>query len=283
MRSSGRPAAGWRVFLGGQAVQLEIGDWRIARRLRELTGHLCHQGSRARLFCQVRRDGAGWQIRDATGECLYRPTRESTVHAVLYRLVEMAAAGRRRLAVVHAAAVGQAGRAVLLAGQGGSGKSVLAATLAGHGLDYLADDACVVDRHGRLLPLPMPQAIKPGGWAVLDGLFPALRLAPAENRAGAWIRYLPPRADRVHDGRQAWSVAAIVYVRYCEGAAGILRSLDPVQSLQRMMAPGVRHINVVAAERMQAFLRWLEGCRCFSLEFSDAEQARRGIDQLLRP
>ena len=56
---------------------------------------------------------------------------------------------RRRLQIVHGAAVGLGGRAVLLVGDGGSGKSTTALACALAGFDYLGDDYCAVEPEAR--------------------------------------------------------------------------------------------------------------------------------------
>lgn len=50
-----------------------------------------------------------------------------------------------RLALLHGAAVAEHGSAVVLAGQSGSGKSTTALACLAAGMDFLADDACLVD------------------------------------------------------------------------------------------------------------------------------------------
>ncbi|CAN5635280.1 hypothetical protein BH10ACT2_BH10ACT2_24790 [soil metagenome] len=57
-------------------------------------------------------------------------------------------ATREKLALVHAAAVGVDGVCLLLPGTSGSGKSTTALTAAAHGLDFLADDLCLLDPSG---------------------------------------------------------------------------------------------------------------------------------------
>lgn len=53
-------------------------------------------------------------------------------------------------AAIHAAAVGKAGKGVLIAGGGGVGKSTLALACLGRGLDFAGDDYCVAE------PGPVP-------------------------------------------------------------------------------------------------------------------------------
>lgn len=63
-------------------------------------------------------------------------------------------ATREGLALVHAAAVGVDGACLLLPGTSGSGKSTTALTAAAHGLDFLADDLCLIDPAGPTVHAP---------------------------------------------------------------------------------------------------------------------------------
>ena len=55
---------------------------------------------------------------------------------------------------VHAAAVGAGGACLLLGGPSGSGKSTTALAASEHGLDFLADDLCLVDVAARRAHAP---------------------------------------------------------------------------------------------------------------------------------
>jgi len=62
------------------------------------------------------------------------------------------------LTFAHAAAVGRDGACVLLPGASGSGKSTTALAASEHGLDFLADDLCLIDTRE-------PRAYAPSQWA----------------------------------------------------------------------------------------------------------------------
>jgi hypothetical protein len=68
-------------------------------------------------------------------------------HLILDQALPLALAARGSL-VVHASAVADGTRAILLAGRAGTGKSTLAALLARSGLRVLADDGVLVERSG---------------------------------------------------------------------------------------------------------------------------------------
>ncbi len=65
--------------------------------------------------------------------------------AAPFRWIIDGLAQRRGLTAVHAAVIGEGGIGLLIVGEGGRGKSTLALAAIGAGMDYLADDYCLVD------------------------------------------------------------------------------------------------------------------------------------------
>lgn len=90
-------------------------------------------------------------------------------------------ATRKGLAFIHAAAAGVNGDCLLLPATSGSGKSTTALTAAAHGLDFLADDLCLIDPTG-------PTAHAPYALAKLEAdafdRLPTLRRAVVSTTAG---------------------------------------------------------------------------------------------------
>ena len=80
---------------------------------------------------------AGYWMHDAVQTPYY--DRASPLKVILHWFL-----GGRGIGLIHAAAVGWAGRCTLIAGASGSGKSTTALGALVHGLDYLADDHCAV-------------------------------------------------------------------------------------------------------------------------------------------
>jgi hypothetical protein len=65
--------------------------------------------------------------------------------AAPFRWIIDGLAQRRGLMTMHAAVIGEGGIGLLIVGEGGRGKSTLALAAVGAGMNYLADDYCLVD------------------------------------------------------------------------------------------------------------------------------------------
>ena len=74
---------------------------------------------------------------------------------VFGRILELSYPDAEWLAMMHAAAVGDAEGAVVMAGDSGSGKSTLTAALVDAGLSYFSDDVVPLDQALRIRPMPL--------------------------------------------------------------------------------------------------------------------------------
>ena len=92
---------------------------------------------------------ADWRSRHAY---VWVPSTELVIaseRAAPFRWIIDGLAQRCGLMTMHAAAVGECGVGLLIVGESGRGKSTLALAAIGAGMDYLADDYCLVDAQPR--------------------------------------------------------------------------------------------------------------------------------------
>lgn len=200
--------------------------------------------------------------------------------ALVRALAAACYAGRRVVAVLHAAAVANGNAAVVLAGAGGSGKTTLAAGLVRDGLSFLADDAVPLTADGEVLPVRLAMSIKAGGWPIVGALFPALFEQPVHRLGRGQCRYLwPVVAADPGPSAAPLPVAAVVFPRYCRGAATVVEPVSPVDLLAGLGATGT--LPTGQKEAFASLLRWAERVPAFRLVFGDLDGAIAAVRRLI--
>lgn len=170
-------------------------------------------------------------------------------------------ATREGLALVHAAAVGLEGDCVLLPGASGSGKSTTALTAAAYGLDFLADDLCVIDATGRT-SRNGPTAYAPYALAKLEHdafeRLPVLRDAIVSTTAGQSM--IAPPGLRRSARLIGIAVPHVTGRRATEWSAS-----TPVAALHAMAPSTLIEGNGANAATMRVMRELGEGLPCFDL------------------
>jgi HprK-related kinase A len=181
----------------------------------------------------------------------------------------------------HSGAVEADGTGVLLPGASGSGKSTLTAGLVRAGLGYLTDELAALDlASGRLLPYPKPITVKPGSFAVLADIGPDGRLAPGSR---PWAGQEWQVAVGEGTGRAIGTPCEPGFVIVPHYDAGAETTLTPLSDTQAFFALAVNAVNLVAhgSAGTRALGRLAHGCQCFSLAFSDLDEACRLVLELV--
>lgn len=147
----------------------------------------------------------------------------------------------RVAAHLHAAAVAEGGRTLILAGGSGRGKTTLAMGLVAAGGQLAADDHVALALDGvNIFAFPSASAVKRGAWELpqMQALARANgSAAEASPREG--VRYL--RMPRRVPAATAVEVAAIVFPDYGgPDADNSLTRLDPAEALTRLIQTGGR-------------------------------------------
>lgn len=189
------------------------------------------------------------------------------------------------LVVVHAAAISDGVRCVLMPAASGSGKSTLSAYLASTGVPLCADELVVLDgKDGCLRPVPLSIGLKPGAWPVLSSFVPGLEHLPIHRRGdGKRIRYLPPSLGSTEAVTgQALDPVALVFPRYVAGSPLRLRSLDSADALCRLADAGYDTASGrLTTQGAAELVRWIGGLKSFELEYQDLEGAGSLVKELL--
>jgi hypothetical protein len=200
---------------------------------------------------------------------------DEAIAAVVYELVEQTYNERGLMAVLHGSAVTFRKTAVVFPASQGSGKSTLVAALQTKGYAYLADDVCPIDQ-GRLLPVPVSQALKRGSWTVLGKYRADLARQPIRRCLGREVRYLPPLNVGKTAWRQSLPVGLFVYPKYDPDVQFSCRRLDPVNSIQHLVQSGS-----VFSEHLSQWLPWVESIPAYGLSYQNLQQAVAAVEQLV--
>jgi hypothetical protein len=225
----------------------------------------------------------------SSGPCGYRLTFQGTVVADADSLAEVVGIAHELilswehpktefLAYFHAAAVSRGGRSVLLPGVSGTGKSTLTAYLAGHGFAYLGDDSiAIASADWSLRALPTCLSLKSGSWPILTPLYPEISQLPMLRCHGRDVRYVEPRQTK-HAGR---APSVILFPRYAESDDILLRKLEPLETMTRLIETSMNLRQPATGETLAAFLRFVEQTPAYELVYPDLLSVRTTIEEWL--
>lgn len=136
--------------------------------------------------------------------------------------------------LLHAAAVEQAGRAVILSAPMESGKTTTAAGLVGAGMRYLTDEAVALDPATlEITPFAKPLSVDRGSWDVLSELRPEV----APSISGYLRRQWPVPALRINGLEPTVGAvpALVVLPRYQRGGPTRLTPVSRAQTLKALL------------------------------------------------
>ena len=231
----------------------------------------------------IGRDVAGVRIARGTEVLDETIPPAALLNALRLLLTETAFARSPDAWAVHAAAVTDGARAVLLPGTAGCGKSTLALHLAQAGFTVFGDDTVVLARETLALrALPFPLCVKQGSWPLANALLPAPRHAIAGVRAdGFAVRWLPPQCGIAFAPSDARAeVRAIVFPCFAQDAPCQLQELACDAVLRRLL-PGLHPLGAgLTAELVDRLLAWVRGRQAFALTYGNAGAAVAAVQRL---
>jgi hypothetical protein len=178
-------------------------------------------------------DAVGWSMQVGTAE----PVALGSPLAVALRAIgevnNLAVASVPDDLVLHAGAVVDRGRAVLLPGGSNHGKSTLTTALVADGFSYLTDEAAAIAEGLRVRAYPKSIVLDPGSFP----LFP--ELAPADDLEGL-ARAVAGREWHVDPGRVGSvsgpsPVAVVICPQWRAGAATRVSTMQPVEALHLLL------------------------------------------------
>jgi hypothetical protein len=182
---------------------------------------------------------------------------------------------RHEALVLHAAAVADGPRAVVLVGASGAGKSTLAAALTLAGLTYLGEESVAVTPAGCIVANPKPLALDPGSLAALHSYAPAVEVLGADRPLVAPTAIGAP-------GANDQPAEPVLIVRPAFRAACKTRA-TPMAASDAAVLLADQSFNFVSlgADALKTVARIARRAPAFTLEFGDLAAAVAEVRGLL--
>jgi len=264
------------VSFGGTSVRVEFTPGRAARIVRFLFDRVPHARGGIGIATLRLAEDTGRFVVSLDGDVRCVDAMPGAAASWLLHLAcrQLAGAPTRGL-LLHAAAVGSHGRALVLAGASGSGKTTLTAYLTEHGFTHLTDELVhVATSASRVDGFTVPLKLKKGGLAALNGRLPSGSPRLLAGRHDTLLR--PRAARRVPRGLP---VAGLLLPRFRRGAAFGLRAITPGLAALRLMA-GVLNAEGLADHGFSQVARLAAQAPAYELTWGSLDQIDANLDRL---
>lgn len=219
-----------------------------------------------------------WRVTTSAGGDQRVGTEMGTALRLIGEINTVAVAGAPDHLVLHAGAVVQRDRAIVLPGSSNRGKSTLTAALVRSGLDYLTDEAAAIDAHGRCRPYAKAIALDPGSFSLFPDLEPCR--APAsvlekQIRRREW-HIAPDRLGRV---AARAPVHAVVCPHWRAGATTRLARLTPTEALHSLLGDAF-DFTAGGQPVFDILTALVSGVPVYRLGYGDLDDAVRVVTEL---
>ena len=201
-------------------------------------------------------------------------------HALIYEASKSSYPDSQWLIFLHAGAVSDGKRCVLMPGLPGCGKSTLTAALALEGFHYVCEDIAPVTRNTwSVASVRTRICLREGGWMALKQKYPDLETVRGGRRWGNQLRYLTPAVNEKELTRLP--VHCIVFPEYTPEAAFQLSPITSEEKLARLLQTGAWFSDPQDEERIKELLAWIQATPGYQLRYRDFEEAKASINNLM--
>jgi hypothetical protein len=217
----------------GHDFAVEADDPALAAHVETLLAPLARPGraaTRYELRDRGARVGRRYVVRFEGRHLTASPRADHALDILLWHVNQEAVRSAGNHVVLHAAAAGRAGRAVVLPGPMEVGKTTLVAGLARAGLAYLTDEAVALGlADGAVEPFPKPLGLHAPSLALFPEL--ARTVGRTLSVATGCARHVPPEWLGARAATGPMRVALVVFPRYVPGAPTEMGPLHPATAL----------------------------------------------------
>ena len=183
--------------------------------------------------------------------------------------------------IIHAAALAKGDRGLVLPAPSGAGKSTLTAALVLSGWRLLSDELAMIDLgSGEIHGLARPVNLKNDAIDIIAGRFPQARLAGiSDGTAKGRVGLLRPPDESVREAMSPARVNWVVLPRYLAGNPTRFAPLSPPRALIQL-AENAMNYSIHGRRGFECLCRMVDEADCFTLLYSDLDDAIRTFDEL---
>jgi hypothetical protein len=185
------------------------------------------------------------------------------------------------ISFVHASALTDGKKTVLLSSESGSGKSTMAALLQTKGLQVVSDDFVPIDiKFKRAFPFPAAISVKQGALSFLGTYYGNLHATDHNSYeyGSKSIRYLGLNASAI-SGIAAKPVKNIVFINYNPNVSCDFKKVSATDSFKLFHEQSWVSRN---PKHARSFINWFVKLGCYRLEYGDTEKAMNKIIEIFR-
>jgi hypothetical protein len=139
------------------------------------------------------------------------------------------------LMTVHASAITNGKKTILISAGSGSGKTTMAALLQDCGYPLVSDDFVPIDRFFHAYPFPIAMSVKQGSLNLLSSIYHNLEQRPVSYiTPEKSVRYLIPDNDLKFD-KVSFPVKEFVFIQYNKSVDFEWEKLDPITAVKILL------------------------------------------------
>ncbi len=182
------------------------------------------------------------------------------------------------LMTVHASAITNRQKTILISAEPGSGKTTMAALLQNRGYHLVSDDFVPIDRYAfKAWPFPIAMSVKQGSVDLLSSIYPDLEQRPLNHiTPEKSVRYLN-HAFNSEFTKEAFPVKEFIFIQYNQSVDFEWEKLDQVKAVKLLLDQSwISPAEGIAKILLDRISEW----SFFQLTYSDNKKAMDAITNL---
>ncbi len=232
----------------------------------------------------IEESGDGYELRCNTALITKIPDYSHIMPILMDNLQILAYQFSDYLLSVHSAMLAYRGKGIILPGISGSGKSTLALSLQHKGYRCFSDEIAVISATEKLMPLPLPVAIKSGSWKIIRNTYPEIDTQPIWYRQdGRRLKYIFLPDQKTHPGTRYTAVPLeyIIFPYYNEQAKDYeLVQCNSLDTLHALTQAGYQIKDSLTRHKVEKILQLVAKTPAYHLSYSSLEQAHQAIKEI---